>query len=132
MIIGLLFSLVLIGIGNWIGCKDLFVSGWIKGAQWYLQGREVFNFRLEKVDSLYDAKEYRYFLFVRESVLDSLLVLTADHVTALPGYQDVDKISLSGSAFDFLMKPDLAITLFRVVHVTKEKNGYLYRLERTK
>ena len=79
-------------------------------------------------------------MFVRESVdfrlsdevLDSLLVLTADHVTALPGYQDVDKISLSGSAFDFLMKPDLAITLFRVVHVTKEKNGYLYRLERTK
>lgn len=140
VIIGLLFSLVLIGIGNWIGCKDLFVSGWIKGTQWYLQGREVFNFRLKKVDSLYDAKEYRYFLFVRESVdfrlsdevLDSLLVLTADHVTALPGYQDVDKISLSGSAFDFLMKPDLAITLFRVVHVTKEKNGYLYRLERTK
>lgn len=101
VIIGLLFSLVLIGIGNWIGCKDLFVSGWIKGAQWYLQGREVFNFRLEKVDSLYDAKEYRYFLFVRESV-------------------------------DFLMKPDLVITLFRVVHVTKEKNGYLYRLERMK
>lgn len=56
VIIGLLFSLVLIGIGNWIGSKDLFVSGWIKGTQWYLQGREVFNFRLEKVDSLYDAK----------------------------------------------------------------------------
>ena len=68
VIVGLLSSLVLIGIGNWIGCKDLFVSGWIKGAQWYVQGREVFNFRLEKVDSLYDAKEYRYFLFVRESV----------------------------------------------------------------
>lgn len=140
VIIGLLFSLVLIGIGNWIGCKDLFVSGWIKGAQWYLKGREVFNFRLEKVDSLYDAKEYCYFLFVRESadfhlndeVQDSLLVLTADHVTVLPGHQDVDKISLSGSAFDFLMKPNLVITLFRVVHVTKEKNGYLYRLERMK
>lgn len=138
--IGLLFSLALIGIGNWIGSKDLFVSGWIKGAQWYLQGREVFNFRFEKIDSLYDVKEYRHFLFVRESadfhlndeVLDSLLVLTADHVTALPGNQDVDKISLSGSAFDFLMKPDLAITLFRVVHVTKERKGYLYRLERMK
>lgn len=140
VIIGLLFSLVLIGIGNCIGGKDLFVSGWIKGVQWYLQGREVFNFRFEKIDSLYDVKEYRHFLFVRESadfhlndeVLDSLLVLTADHVAALPGNQDVDKISLSGSAFDFLMKPDLAITLFRVVHVTKERKGYLYRLERMK
>lgn len=79
-------------------------------------------------------------MFVRESVdfrlsdevLDSLLVLTADHVTVLPGHQDVDKISLSGSAFDFLMKPDLVITLFRVVYVIKEKNGYLYRLERMK
>lgn len=140
VIIGLLFTLVLIGIGNWIGGKDLFVSGWIKGVQWYLQGHEVFNFRFEKVDSLYDAKEYRYFLFVRESVdfhlsdevMDSLLVLTADHVAVLPGKQDVDKISLSESAFDFLMKPDLTMTLFRVVHVTKEKKGYLYRLERMK
>lgn len=127
--------LVLIVTLNMQSIKNAGADVMLSLFKWRMHNTSSPTFRSAEVDSLYNKKTYRYFLFVRdlpiqkEAVLsalqDSVLIIKSKNLHDWNVGLDCDTVSLAESLFDYVIEGEDNSSLYMVKSVRQDMpNSY--------
>lgn len=136
----LIVVLVLVAVIKGRSLSAYVAGAWLESAKERAAEADVLSFRYAGIDSLYERERYAYFLFAEDhsagqsdglsARMDSLLVITCGAGPAWLKETEADTVRLPRSAFDFCLKENQSMQLYRVAGVSAGTDGNLYRLSK--
>ena len=131
----LLMAILIVSSGKiFVDEKD--VEVWLNLSKFLVRDSSEVGFSKSGIDSLFNIKSYKYFMFVDDSfeggiplfgLEDSVLVLTSEK-SILNDKTDV--FLLPRSSLEFWVNVDVPFRMYRLKEVIKRKKGNMYRLHK--